>query len=442
MSDTNKALADAIDALEQIALAGMSGSGQESQEGMRDWHARRAFEFIGIAARALEPARAALAAQEPERAEAVYLVVTGETHNGQETYTRHEGSPPPLCEYERLWSNPPAVQDLAEPWCPDVCTITGLPFFMWIEHHKTGRKVPTYGGPYDSYTIPVFDGESYCRERYDHDRGGWLTDEVQDLDIQIVSAQAYVSDKPPAAQPVAPVLVRDAAEVLGATVPDVCTALEKLGGARRSTNMAISGEELLAVAAELKKAAQPVEMSPEFTDSARAALLWVLWHHQGGSSPVGQPIRYALGLGAHEPLTSRHAEKAKKWAAQAGATTAEFHAATAAQPVAVPADERRQLQHLLADIVETVDQDGLTIYRVRSGAALIFSNFVAACARLLATTPAPAQAQQMTEGQIDALLLSHGRGDDGFHDFARAIERTCAESWGVELGQPGEGSAA
>ncbi|MBU9318964.1 Lar family restriction alleviation protein, partial [Burkholderia multivorans] len=44
------------------------------------------------------------------------------------------------------------------------------------------------------------------------------------------------------------------------------------------------------------------ELSPEFTDSARAALLWVLYHHQGGSSPVGQPIRFALGMGAHEAL--------------------------------------------------------------------------------------------------------------------------------------------
>lgn len=87
-------------------------------------------------------------------------------------------------------------------WCPDVCPITGLPFFMWIEHHETGQMVPTYGGPYDSYTIPVRDKDgSYCRERYDHDRGGWLTDEVEDVGVQIVSDQAYVSDEPPASKP-------------------------------------------------------------------------------------------------------------------------------------------------------------------------------------------------------------------------------------------------
>lgn len=51
----------ALDALEEIALAGMSGTGQESEEGMRAWHARRAWEFIAIAARARDEVRTALA---------------------------------------------------------------------------------------------------------------------------------------------------------------------------------------------------------------------------------------------------------------------------------------------------------------------------------------------------------------------------------------------
>lgn len=46
----SEALQVAIDALDEIALAGMSGSGQESEEGLRDWHARRAWQFISIAA--------------------------------------------------------------------------------------------------------------------------------------------------------------------------------------------------------------------------------------------------------------------------------------------------------------------------------------------------------------------------------------------------------
>lgn len=59
------ALIAARDALEEIALAGMSGTGQESEEAMTAWHARRAREFIGIAARALAPIKQALAATAP-----------------------------------------------------------------------------------------------------------------------------------------------------------------------------------------------------------------------------------------------------------------------------------------------------------------------------------------------------------------------------------------
>ncbi|EOA8751166.1 ead/Ea22-like family protein [Salmonella enterica subsp. enterica serovar Kentucky] len=63
-------------------------------------------------------------------------------------------------------------------WKPDVCPVTGRKFFMWIEHETLGY-VPTYGGPFDSYTIPTRDssGEFSC-ERYDHDVGGWVEGET------------------------------------------------------------------------------------------------------------------------------------------------------------------------------------------------------------------------------------------------------------------------
>ena len=60
-------------------------------------------------------------------------------------------------------------------------------------------------------------------------------------------------------------------------------------------------------------AVEPPELSPDFTDSARAALLWVLWHHQGGSSPVGQPIRFALGMGQHDRMNDHQLAEAKRW---------------------------------------------------------------------------------------------------------------------------------
>ena len=50
----------------------------------------------------------------------------------------------------------------------------------------------------------------------------------------------------------------------------------------------------------------------------RDALLWVLWHHQGGSSPVGQPIRRALGIGQFDHLTAAQVLRAKSFAKDQG----------------------------------------------------------------------------------------------------------------------------
>lgn len=56
-----------------------------------------------------------------------------------------------------------------------------------------------------------------------------------------------------------------------------------------------------------------MDLDPEFTPTSRQALAWVLWHHQGGSSPVGQPIRFALGMGQHERMPDWMVADAKKW---------------------------------------------------------------------------------------------------------------------------------
>ena len=47
--------------------------------------------------------------------------------------------------------------------------------------------------------------------------------------------------------------------------------------------------------------------------SDRAAVLWVLWHHQGGGSPIGQPLRRFLGLGQHERLGAASTQLAQRW---------------------------------------------------------------------------------------------------------------------------------
>jgi hypothetical protein len=50
----------------------------------------------------------------------------------------------------------------------------------------------------------------------------------------------------------------------------------------------------------------------EMSRESRALLLNVLWHHQGGSSPVGQPLRKLLGIGQHDHLTDEQISEAKR----------------------------------------------------------------------------------------------------------------------------------
>jgi hypothetical protein len=74
--------------------------------------------------------------------------------------------------------------------------------------------------------------------------------------------QAWIDEhwhSAPAAVPtIPPVLVRDAAKALGCTESDVSRELVKLGRPPRSTNMAISGEELEALAGVLRPAAPAI----------------------------------------------------------------------------------------------------------------------------------------------------------------------------------------
>ena len=63
---------------------------------------------------------------------AVYLVATGEVYEGQETYTRNE-TPPPLCDFERLYLAPPAPT--TEPTAKPITGLTEEEIEeLWIEH--------------------------------------------------------------------------------------------------------------------------------------------------------------------------------------------------------------------------------------------------------------------------------------------------------------------
>lgn len=67
----------------------------------------------------------------------------------------------------------------------------------------------------------------------------------------------------------------------------------------------------------LRKAIAPAapavapEQSQSMSRHSRAMLLNVLWHHQGGSSQVGQPIRRLLGIKPHARLNDEELAEAK-----------------------------------------------------------------------------------------------------------------------------------
>lgn len=69
-----------------------------------------------------------------------------------------------------------------------------------------------------------------------------------------------------------------------------------------------------------QQAAQTICMSQD----VRALLLNVLWHHQGGSSPVGQPIRSLLGMHQFSRMTDDDVSEAKRVEALLNAPTQEL----------------------------------------------------------------------------------------------------------------------
>ncbi|WNL50895.1 hypothetical protein Murka_0059 [Xanthomonas phage Murka] len=138
------------------------------------------------------------------------------------------------------------------------------------------------------------------------------------------------------------------------------------------------------------------EMSPEFTDTARAAIAWVLWHHQGGSSAIGQPLRYALGMGDHEELSAQQISEAKRYAALVGARTDDFkHPA----PAAVPVDQFRDADHLaewLGSLVAACGQEEWDAAQAAMNGIRAFQNHPDAVERLRAAI----------EGECDGLAIS------------------------------------
>lgn len=55
------------------------------------------------------------------------------------------------------------------------------------------------------------------------------------------------------------------------------------------------------------------EQAADELERLSGCLLWLLWHHQGASSPTGQPIRRALGIDQHAPMTEAQIEAGQRF---------------------------------------------------------------------------------------------------------------------------------
>lgn len=65
-------------------------------------------------------------------------------------------------------------------------------------------------------------------------------------------------------------------------------------------------------AREVKRLERELDAMRTQLADREALLLWALYHHQGGKSEVGRPIRQLLGIGQHDHLTNKQIERASK----------------------------------------------------------------------------------------------------------------------------------
>lgn len=154
----------------------------------------------------------------------VYLVCTGETYEGKETYTRHEGSPPPLSDYETLYAAQPPQEpagylafqegDGKGVFFPTMVHMTSGTM-RW--HPPVSRVVPLYATPQSNSAQPVADRSAEAKPagqvaNFD----GWWRRQMQSPNFPDISQAAarYVWDAAAQVQPVS-AEARDAARYRG-----------------------------------------------------------------------------------------------------------------------------------------------------------------------------------------------------------------------------------
>lgn len=167
-----------------------------------------------------------------------------------------------------------------------------------------------------------------------------------------------------------------------------------------------------------------------------ALLLNVLWHHQGGSSTVGQPIRTMLGIGQYDHLTEEQLSEAKRIEGMLA-----WHEAPDALPFRECGEKKKPAgpadQAIYQAIADNYTRENHELVRPLSDFERVMLEYVAFNDGFINTR---IRARQMLDGgfgerqgaalsiaDIEALAIEHLYvGDDdvvfGTEKFARAIE--------------------
>jgi hypothetical protein len=129
MTKEREALKLALEALKKIAFAGMAAPPEMSEEGRTKWHAREAFNFIGIAAWTLDSIKEVLA--QPEQEPVARIGMIGEDHFAEVCRKAGGNSSTPLyaAPPKRTWVGL-NWGDLPEEWVGDTKFLTGA---KWAE---------------------------------------------------------------------------------------------------------------------------------------------------------------------------------------------------------------------------------------------------------------------------------------------------------------------
>lgn len=205
---------------------------------------------------------------------------------------------------------------------PAQCPITRRDFFMVIEHPDLGM-VPTYGGPYDSYTIPEMTGQAdqpwHKRElfvrRYDHDIGGWVEDEF--IPMRVISEEALfdLEEKAEAAGEAAQPGLVDSAFYANLKRsrdkhPGIKQMFDGLLGEVHELKRAYKGDgNLQAEALDVAVCAYRIAMEGDEGGNLKLDQVpdWMAWN-----APVPLPIGLGPATGKHDPLYATAVDLVRK----------------------------------------------------------------------------------------------------------------------------------